>query len=100
MITNMKLVPQRGCHVTNYWALLYVDRLARFEIEDDFMFRAVIFEHAANIFRSREQEQKTNEDREADQAIHKVEEDLAFDDRRPVAKASPSASAAPACRER
>ncbi len=41
--------------------ILHVDRLAGFEIEDDFVLGAVEFEDAADIFRAREQQQKADE---------------------------------------
>ena len=52
--------------------VLHGDRLAGFEIEDHFVLRAVIFENAADVLRAREQEQESQEDGQADQAIDQL----------------------------
>ena len=66
--------------------VLHVDRLAGFEIEDHFVLGAVKFEDAADVFRARKQQQEADEDGQADHAIDRVEGDLAFERRRPVAQ--------------
>ena len=49
------------------------DGLSGFEIEDHFMFGAVILEDAANVLHARQDEQEENEDQHADDAVRQIE---------------------------
>ncbi len=73
MTTNRKLVPQRGWKVVNFCAFSTLTGLPGFEIEDHFMLRAVIFEHAADVLHARKNEQEDEEDQHADDAVGQVE---------------------------
>jgi hypothetical protein len=81
MITNMKLVPQRGCQVTNCWAFSTLTGLP-----DSKLKTTLCSAPAADVFRAREEIEKANEDDEPDHAIDRVERDLAFKHRLPVAE--------------
>ena len=53
--------------------VLHRHRLAGFEIEDHFVFRAVILEDAADVLHARERVQERQEDGHADHAVGQVE---------------------------
>ena len=55
-----------------------IDFFAGFEIENDFVLGAVIFEHAADVFEPGERVEEPDEDSEPDDAIGEIVENLAF----------------------
>ena len=63
--------------------VLDVHRLAGFEVKDDFVLGAVVFEDAPDVFRAREQEQEADENGQPDHAVDGVEKNLAFERQAP-----------------
>ena len=47
-------------------------RLARFKIENDFVLRAMILEHPADVLHARNDEEEAEEQCQADHAVHHV----------------------------
>ena len=65
----------------NVCALSTVHRLARFEVENNFVLGAVILENAADVLPARDHVQEPEEDRHADAAVDDVEGDPAVQGR-------------------
>src|ERR1022692_1759740 len=63
-----------------------VDWFAGFEVEHHLVFGAVILEDAVDVFHPRNQEQKCQENRDADEAIGGVESDAALEHRVPFSE--------------
>ncbi len=65
--------------------VLDTDGRTGFEIEDDFMLRAMELKDAPDVFGARDEEKEADENRQTNEAIDGVEGDLAFQRGLPVA---------------
>ncbi len=54
----------------------HFDRLARLVIEDDLVFRAVVFEDAANVVHPRDQREEGQKDRQSNYAVDQAESEV------------------------